>query len=50
MLGSRIALQADGEALAELATLNELGIVNAVLSNDSNAVLFGAQFVLRDSQ
>ncbi|KAI0819165.1 PIN domain-like protein [Trametes gibbosa] len=41
-------LKAAGEAEAELAKLNKLGIIDAVLTEDSNALLFGAQVVIRN--
>jgi hypothetical protein len=40
-------LQAPGEAEAELAKLNSLGIVDAVLTEDSDALVFGANCVIR---
>ncbi|KAF5365299.1 hypothetical protein D9758_005473 [Tetrapyrgos nigripes] len=36
--------QAPGEAEAELAYMNRAGVVDAVLTDDSDALLFGAQF------
>ncbi|CDO74615.1 hypothetical protein BN946_scf184325.g2 [Trametes cinnabarina] len=42
-------LQAAGEAEAELAQMNKLGIIDAVLTEDSDALLFGARVVIRKS-
>ncbi|KAL6304644.1 PIN domain-like protein [Sparassis latifolia] len=39
---------APGEAEAELAKLNQLGIVDAVLTDDSDALIFGARTVIRN--
>ena len=39
--------QAPGEAEAELAYLNRVGIIDAVLSDDVDAFLFGALVVVR---
>lgn len=39
--------QAAGEAEAELAKMNELGVIDAVLTEDSDALVFGAQVVIR---
>ncbi|KDR71016.1 hypothetical protein GALMADRAFT_214050 [Galerina marginata CBS 339.88] len=39
--------QAPGEAEAELAKLNELGIIDAILTMDSDAFAFGARCVIR---
>ncbi|KAJ2989265.1 hypothetical protein NUW54_g8841 [Trametes sanguinea] len=41
-------LQAAGEAEAELARMNQLGIIDAVLTEDSDALLFGAPVVIRN--
>jgi holliday junction resolvase YEN1 len=41
--------QAPGEAEAELARLNSEGIVDAVLTEDSDAFIFGATHVIRKS-
>ncbi|KAI3616766.1 PIN domain-like protein [Moniliophthora roreri] len=38
---------APGEAKAELAAMNTAGIIDAVLTDDSDAVLLGVQYVLR---
>ncbi|KAF9476572.1 PIN domain-like protein [Pholiota conissans] len=38
---------APGEAEAELAVMNQLNIIDAVLTNDSDCLIFGAQCVLR---
>jgi holliday junction resolvase YEN1 len=38
--------QAPGEAEAELGHLNETGLVQAVLTDDSDAFLFGAHTVI----
>nr|GAT57924.1 predicted protein [Mycena chlorophos] len=43
-------LQAHGEAEAELAHLNQMGIVDAILTDDSDAFVFRARVVLRDAQ
>ena len=40
-------LQAPGEAEAELAMLSELGVIDMVITSDSNTFIFGAQCVLR---
>jgi Holliday junction resolvase YEN1 len=40
---------APGEAEAELAYLNSIGIIDAVLSDDVDCFLFGAQTVMRNS-
>lgn len=40
-------IQAPGEAEAELAHLNKLGIIDAVLTDDSDALIFGAKVVMR---
>jgi 5'-3' exonuclease len=39
--------QAPGEAEAELAELNSCGIIDAVLTEDSDTLVFGAQCVIR---
>lgn len=39
--------QAPGEAEAELAKLNALGIIDAIITSDSDAVVFGAQCIIR---
>jgi Holliday junction resolvase YEN1 len=39
--------QAPGEAEAELAWLNAIGVIDAVLTEDSDAFLFGATHVIR---
>jgi 5'-3' exonuclease len=39
--------QAPGEAEAELAELNSRGIIDAVLTKDSDTLVFGAQYVIR---
>jgi 5'-3' exonuclease len=39
--------QAPGEAEAELAYLNSIGEIDAVLSDDSDTFLFGASVVIR---
>ncbi|OSD07465.1 PIN domain-like protein [Trametes coccinea BRFM310] len=41
-------LQAAGEAEAELARMNQAGIIDAVLTEDSDALLFGALVVIRN--
>ena len=40
-------LKAPGEAEAELAYLNSVGIIDAVLSDDVDNFLFGAKMVIR---
>jgi 5'-3' exonuclease len=42
-----IRQQAPGEAEAELAYLNNAGIVDAILTDDGDAFLFGATHVIR---
>lgn len=42
-------LQAPGEAEAELAYLNSIGQIDAVLSDDVDTFLFGATMVIRKS-
>ncbi|KAF9559207.1 PIN domain-like protein [Agrocybe pediades] len=39
--------EAPGEAEAELAMLNQLGMIDAVVTNDSDAVLFGAVVIYK---
>jgi len=39
--------QAPGEAEAELAYLNHIGIIDAILSDDVDNFLFGATMVIR---
>jgi Holliday junction resolvase YEN1 len=46
LLDSQIA-QAPGEAEAELAILNWTGIIDAVVTNDSDVFVFGATHVVR---
>ncbi|KAI0776325.1 PIN domain-like protein, partial [Trametes elegans] len=41
-------LDAAGEAKAELAKMNELRVIDAVMSEDSDVLLFGARVVLRN--
>ncbi|RDX46843.1 hypothetical protein OH76DRAFT_1406438 [Lentinus brumalis] len=41
-------LEAAGEAEAELARMNQLNIIDAVLSDDSDTLVFGARVVLRN--
>jgi Holliday junction resolvase YEN1 len=41
------ARQAPGEAEAELAVLSKLCIVDAVMTEDSDAIVFGATTILR---
>ncbi|KAF8232221.1 PIN domain-like protein, partial [Tricholoma matsutake] len=38
-----------GEAEAELAMLNQLGIIDAIITNDSDTFVFGAKCVIRSS-
>ena len=40
-------LQAPGEAEAELAHLNKLGRIDAVLTQDSDSLVFGARCILK---
>ena len=40
-------IQAPGEAEAELAYLNQLGVIDGVLSDDVDNFLFGATTVIR---
>ena len=40
-------LQAPGEAEAELAYLNRHGFIDAIVTNDSDALVFGAKCVLK---
>jgi 5'-3' exonuclease len=42
-------IQAPGEAEAELAQLNRLGFIDAVISEDSDTIVFGAPCVIRTS-
>lgn len=42
-----VVLQAKGEADAELAIMNKLGVIDAVLTKDSDAFPFGAKCVMR---
>lgn len=42
-----LASQAPGEAEAELAYLNRIGVIDAVLSDDVDNFLFGARMVIR---
>ncbi|KAF8270748.1 PIN domain-like protein, partial [Lactarius quietus] len=42
-------LQAPGEAEAELAYLNNIGIIDAILSDDVDNFLFGAKMVIRNA-
>ncbi len=39
--------KAPGEAEAELAYLNRIGVIDAVLSDDVDTFLFGAKIVVR---
>ncbi|KAM5536755.1 hypothetical protein V8D89_009594 [Ganoderma adspersum] len=40
-------IEAPGEAEAELASMNALGLIDAVMSDDSDALVFGARTVIR---
>lgn len=40
-------LEAPAEAEAELAELNRLGLIDAIVTEDSDAFVFGAQCVIR---
>lgn len=42
-----VNLKAPGEAEAELALLNRLGIIDAVMTEDSDIFAYGAQLVIR---
>lgn len=44
---TKIYNQAPGEAEAELAKMNALGFIDAVITDDSDAVVFGAQCIIR---
>jgi Holliday junction resolvase YEN1 len=44
---SRWPRKAPGEAEAELAHLNSIGIIDAILSDDVDNFLFGAKIVVR---
>ena len=39
--------QAPGEAEAELAMLNSLGVIDVVITDDSDAFIFGAICIIR---
>ncbi|KAF8230402.1 hypothetical protein L208DRAFT_1282083, partial [Tricholoma matsutake] len=39
--------EAPGEAKAELAMLNQLRIINVIITNDSDAFVFGSKCVIR---
>jgi holliday junction resolvase YEN1 len=41
------AAQAPGEAEAELAYLNRIGVIDAVLTDDVDTLVFGASLVIR---
>jgi 5'-3' exonuclease len=43
---SILTIQAAGEAEAQLALMNGAGIIDAVMMDDSDAFVFGAQTVL----
>jgi 5'-3' exonuclease len=43
---SILTIQAAGEAKAQLALMNNAGIIDAVMTDDSDAFVFGAQTVL----
>ncbi|MCO5598608.1 hypothetical protein L7F22_052705 [Adiantum nelumboides] len=43
-----VILQAPGEAEAELSDLNKRGLIDAILSDDSDCFLFGAKTVVRN--
>lgn len=40
-------IQAPGEAEAELAFLNQIGVIDAVLSDDVDTFVFGGTMVIR---
>ena len=40
-------VQAPGEAEAELAKLNQMGAIDAVMTEDNDTFLFGAHHVIR---
>jgi hypothetical protein len=46
VIDSRTCVQAPGEAEAELAQLNRQGYIDAVLTDDSDALVFGASFII----
>ena len=46
-IGTDYMRQAPGEAEAELASMNSLGIIDAVITDDSDIFLFGAVTVIR---
>ena len=39
--------QAPGEAEAELASLNRIGVIDAIISDDVDTFLFGATMIIR---
>lgn len=39
--------QARGEAEAELAFLNKVGVIDAIMTDDVDALLFGAKMIIR---
>ncbi|ODV84466.1 hypothetical protein CANARDRAFT_29016 [[Candida] arabinofermentans NRRL YB-2248] len=41
-------VEAAGEAEAELARLNDLGIIDAIISNDGDGFMFGAKVILKN--
>ena len=41
------SVKAEGEAEAELAYLNRIGVIDAVLTDDVDALVFGAVNVIR---
>ena len=47
LLKIRLPLKAPGEAEAELAHLNSIGVIDAILSDDVDNFLFGAKIVIR---
>lgn len=42
--------EAPGEAEAECARLEQLGVVDAVFSQDSDSLMFGSRFLIRDDR
>jgi len=40
-------VQAPGEAEAELASLNALGLVDAIMTDDCDAFIFGARTLIK---
>ena len=47
LLCSFLAFQAPGEAEAELAYLNRIGVIDAIITDDVDTFLFGATMLIR---